>query len=145
MRPSGREVLRLCGVAVVVGGLAAALTLLFIPLGVSRYPTGQVSGWCGPGYSSDNALQVRLDPGIVNTGDSSGQPVSTAQQQQFEQFCTHKADNQLLESAVLAVLALLIGLSLIAAGGRQDGMPVSPDAAPPSLSSSGTPGSTVWK
>lgn len=145
MRPAGREFLRLCGVAIVVGGLAAALTLLFIPLGVQRYTNGQVSGWCGPGHRSDNAIQVRLDPGIVNTGGSPGQPVPAAQQQRFEQACTHEAENQLLESAVLAVLALLVGLPMIAARGRQDGMPASPDDAPPSLSSSGTSGSTVWK
>jgi len=34
MRSGGRDFLRLCGVAIVVGGLAAALTLLFIPLSV---------------------------------------------------------------------------------------------------------------
>ena len=68
MRSGGRDFLRLCGVAIVVGGLAAALTLLFIPLSVQRASSGQVTGWCGPGFHSDNALQVRIDPGIVNTG-----------------------------------------------------------------------------
>ena len=68
MRSGGRDFLRLCGVAIVVGGLAAALTLLFIPLSVQRDSSGQIIGWCGPGLHSDNALQVRIDPGIVNTG-----------------------------------------------------------------------------
>jgi hypothetical protein len=145
MRSGGRDFLRLCGVAIVAGGLAAALTLLFIPLGVQRASTGQVAGWCGPGFHSDNALQVRLDPGIVNTGGGAGPSVPAAQQRQFEQFCTHQADGQLIEAAVVAVLALLIGLPMVAARRRQDETPDSPGAVPPSLSSSGTPGSTVWK
>jgi hypothetical protein len=145
MRSGGRDFLRLCGVAIVVGGLAAALTLLFIPLSVQRDSAGQVTGWCGPGFHSDNALQVRTDPGIVNTGGGAGPSVAAAQQRQFEQFCTHKADGQLTEAAVVAVLALLIGLPMAAAGRRQDEMEAPPGAGPPSLSSSGTPGNTVWK
>lgn len=145
MRSGGRDFLRLCGVAIVVGGLAAALTLLFIPLSVQRASSGQVIGWCGPGLHSDNALQVRIDPGIVNTGGGAGPAVPAAQQRQFEQYCTHKADSQLIEAAVIAVLALLIGLPMVAARRRQDEMPASPGAGPPSLSSSGTPGNTVWK
>lgn len=144
MRSAGREILRLCGVAIVVGGLAAALALAFIPLSVQRTASGAVAGFCGPGFSSDNAVQVRLDPGVVNTGGTPGQAVSAPVQQQFEQFCTHEADNQLIEAAVIAVLALLVGLPMIAAGRRQEELPDSP-AGPPSLSSSGTPGSTVWK
>jgi hypothetical protein len=145
MRSGGRDFLRLCGVAIVVGGLAAALTLLFIPLSVQRASSGQVVGWCGPGFHSDNALQVRIDPGIVNTGGGAGQSVPAAQQRQFQQFCTHKADVQLVEAAVVAVLALLIGLPMVAARRRQDEMLAPPGAGPPSLSSSGTPGNTVWK
>ena len=145
MPSSGRDFLRLCGVAIVVGGLAAALTLLFIPLSVQRAASGAVTGWCGPGRTSDNAIQVRLDPGIVNTGGSPGQAVSPALERQFEQFCAHKADGQLIEAAVIAVLALLVGLPMIAARGGQDEVPAPPGAEPPSLSSSGTPGSTVWK
>ena len=44
MRSGGRDFLRLCGVAIVVGGLAAALTLLFIPLSVQRAASGRPSG-----------------------------------------------------------------------------------------------------
>jgi hypothetical protein len=145
MRSGGRDFLRLCGVAIIAGGLAAALTLLFIPLSVQRASSGQVTGWCGPGFHSDNALQVRIDPGIVNTGGGGGPPAPAAQQRQFEQFCTHQADSQLVEAAVIAVLALLIGLPMVAARRRQDEMSAPPGTGPPSLSSSGTPGSTVWK
>ena len=66
MRSAGRTFLSLCGVAVVVGGLAAALALVLIPLRLVAV-TGGI-GYCGPGLSSDNAVQVRADPGIVNTG-----------------------------------------------------------------------------
>jgi hypothetical protein len=145
MRSGGRDFLRLCGVAIVVGGLAAALTVLFVPLSVQRASSGQIIGWCGPGLRSDNALQVRIDPGIVNTGGGSGPPVPAVQQRQFEQYCAHKANGQLVEAAVIAVLALLIGLPLIAVRRRQDERPAPPGAGPPSLSSSGTPGNTVWK
>jgi len=145
MRSGGRDFLRLCGVAIVVGGLAAALTLLFIPLSVQRASSGAVIGWCGPGFHSDNALQVRIDPGIVNTGGGSAPAAPAAQLRQFEQFCTHRADDQLIEAAVVAVLALLVGLPMVAARRRQDEMLASPGAGPSSLSSSGTPGNTVWK
>jgi hypothetical protein len=145
MRSGGRDFLRLCGVAIVVGGLAAALTVLFVPLSVQRASSGQIIGWCGPGLRSDNALQVRIDPGIVNTGGGSGPPVPAVQQRQFEQYCAHKADGQLVEAAVIAVLALLAGLPLIAVRRRQDEGSAPPGAGPPSLSSSGTPGNTVWK
>ena len=144
MRSGGRDFLRLCGVAIVVGGLAAALTLLFVPLSVQRTSSGQIIGWCGPGLHSDNALQVRIDPGIVNTGGGAGPSVPAAQLRQFEQYCTHKADGQLIEAAVIAVLALLIGVPMIAARRRQDEMPAPPGPGP-SLSNSGTPGNTVWK
>jgi hypothetical protein len=145
MRSGGRDFLRLCGVAIVVGGLAAALTLLFIPLSVQRASSGQIIGWCGPGLRSDNALQVRIDPGIVNTGGGSGPPVPAVQQRQFERYCTHKADGQLVEAAVIAALALLIGVPLVAVRRRQDETSAPPGADPASLSSSGTPGNTVWK
>ena len=67
MRSAGREFLRLCGVAIVVGGLAAALTLLVVPLSVQRAPAGAVMGYCGPGYASDNAVQVRLQVGDLKS------------------------------------------------------------------------------
>jgi hypothetical protein len=44
MPSSGRDFLRLCGVAIVMDGLAAALTLLFIPLSVQRAASGAVTG-----------------------------------------------------------------------------------------------------
>ena len=144
MRSGGRDFLRLCGVAIVVGGLAAALTLLFIPLSVQRTSSGQIIGWCGPGLHSDNALQVRIDPGIVNTGGGAGPSVPAAQLRQFEQYCTHKADGQLIEAAVIAVLALLIGVPMVAATQHQVEM-LGPPGPGPSLSNSGTPGNTVWK
>ena len=137
-----RSAVRLCGVAVVAGGLAAALALLFIPLRLVAVSGG--IGYCGPGLHSDNAIQVRLDPGIVNTGGSGGQQASAAQQAQLEQVCSSQADGRLVGAASTAAVALVLGLPLIVAGRRQDSIPESA-AGPSSLSSSGTPGSTVWK
>ena len=65
-----------------MGGLAAALALVFIPLRLVAV-TGGI-GYCGPGLSSDNAVQVRLDPGIVNTGGGAGQQAPAAAQRQLE-------------------------------------------------------------
>jgi hypothetical protein len=137
-----RSAVRLCGVAVVAGGLAAALALLFIPLRVVAVSGG--IGYCGPGLHSDNAIQVRLNPGIVNTGSSGGQQASPAQQAQLEQVCRSQADGRLIGAAGTAAVALVLGLPLIAVGRRQDSISES-SAGPSSLSSSGTPGSTVWK
>ncbi|MGP8000562.1 MAG: hypothetical protein ACLPKI_25055 [Streptosporangiaceae bacterium] len=137
-----RGFIRLCGVAVAAGGLAAALALLFIPLRLVAVPGGV--GYCGPGLSSDSALQVRLNPGIVNTGGGGGRQASAAQQQQLEQVCTRQADGRLITAAATAAGALVLGLAMIAAGRRQDSISES-SAGASSLSSSGTPGSTVWK
>lgn len=142
MRSTGRAFLSLCGVAVVVGGLAAALALLFIPLRLVAV-SGSI-GYCGPGLSSDNALQVRVNPGIVNTGGGGGQQAPAAAQRQLEQLCASQANGRLIAAAGTAAVALVIGLPLVAVGRRQDSMSAS-SSGPSSLSSSGTPGSTVWK
>ena len=142
MRSSGRAFLSLCGVAVLVGGLAAALALLFIPLRLVAV-TGGI-GYCGPGLSSDNAVQVRADPGIVNTGGGGGQQAPAAAQRQLEHVCTSQANGRLIAAAGTAAVALIIGVPLIAFGRRQDIISAS-SSGPSSLSSSGTSGSTVWK
>ena len=143
MRSSGRAFLSLCGVAVVVGGLAAALALLLIPLRLVAL-TGGMVGYCGPGLSSDNAVQVRADPGIVNTGGGRGQQAPATAQRQLEQVCTSQANGRLTAAAGTAAVALIIGVPLIAFGRRQDIISAS-SSGPSSLSSSGTSGSTVWK
>jgi hypothetical protein len=143
MRSAGRAFLSLCGVAVVVGGLAAALALLFIPLRLVAVSDGIV-GYCGPGFSSDNALQVRVNPGVVNTGGGGGQQAPAAAQRQLERLCASQANGRLVAAAGTTAVALVIGLPLIAAGRRQDSISAS-SSEPSSLSSSGTSGSTVWK
>jgi hypothetical protein len=143
MRSTGREFLSLCGVAVLVGGLAAALALLFIPLRLVVVPGG--IGYCGPGLSSDNALQVRVNPGIVNTGGGGGPQASAAQQRQLEQVCTHQANGRVIAATSTAAVALVLGVPLIAVGRRRQDSISASSSGPSSLSSSGTSGSTVWK
>ncbi len=113
---SAPEILRLCGIAILFGGIAAALALILVPLGLQRTPavTGQLvaTGWCGPGLTSDSALRVRLDPGIVNTGPGAGQ-VSVAAQQHLERFCTGEANTRFTQAAITGGLALVIGLPLL--------------------------------
>ena len=142
MRSAGGTFLSLCGVAVVVGGLAAALALLLIPLRLVAV-TGGV-GYCGPGLSSDNAVQVRANPGIVNTGGG-GQPAPAAAQRQLEQVCTNQANGRLIAAAGTAAVALVVGVPLIAIGRRRQDSISASSSGPSSLSSSGTSGSTVWK
>ena len=143
MRSTSRAFLSLCGVAVVAAGLAAGLALLFIPLRLVAVSGG--IGYCGPGYSSDSALQVRVNPGIVNTGGGGGQQAPAAAQRQLEQVCASQANGRLIAAAGTAAVALVIGLPLIAVGRRrQDSISASSSGAS-SLSSSGTSGSTVWK
>jgi hypothetical protein len=144
MRSAGGTFLSLCGVAVLVGGLAAALALVLIPLRLVAV-TGTY-GYCGPGLSSDNALQVRADPGIVNTGAGAGQQAPGAAQRQLERVCTSQANGRLIAAGGTAAVALVAGLPMIAVGRRrrQDSISAS-SSGPSSLSSSGTSGSTVWK
>ena len=143
MRSTGREFLSLCGVAVLVGGLAAALALLFIPLRLVAVPGG--IGYCGPGLSSDSALQVRVNPGIVNTGGGGGQQASAAQQRQLEQVCTRQANGRVIAATGTAAVALVLGVPLIVVGRRRQDSISASSSGPSSLSSSGTSGSTVWK
>jgi hypothetical protein len=110
VRLIAREIIRICGVAVVAAGLAAALALIFVPLGLERSAT--TLGFCGPGATSDNAFQVRIDPGIVNTGGAPGQAAPVKQQQQLEEFCTGEADTRLTEAAVTAAVALILGIGV---------------------------------
>jgi hypothetical protein len=142
MRSAGGTFLSLCGVAVLVGGVAAALALALIPLRLVAV-TGGI-GYCGPGFSSDNAVQVRADPGVVNTGGR-GQPAPAAAQRQLEQVCTSQANGRLIAAAGTAAVALVAGLPLIAVGRRRQDSISASASGPSSLSSSGTPGSTVWK
>jgi hypothetical protein len=142
MRSAGSTFLSLCGVAVLVGGVAAALALALIPLRLVAI-TGGI-GYCGPGLSSDNAVQVRADPGVVNTGGS-GQPAPAAAQRQLEQVCTSQANGRLIAAAGTAAVALVAGLPLIAVGRRRQDSISASASGPSSLSSSGTSGSTVWK
>jgi hypothetical protein len=141
MRSAGREFLRLCGVAIIVGGLAAALTLIFVPLRVVPV-SRSIIGYCGPGFSSDSAVQVRMNPGVVNTGGS-GPAAPLAEQRQLERLCTSEADGRLTEAANIAVVALVLGLPLIVLGRGQPTRSASSSSSGPSLSSSGTSGSTV--
>ena len=142
MRSAGGTFLSLCGVAVLVGGVAAALALALIPLRLVAV-TGGI-GYCGPGLSSDNAVQVRADPGIVNTGGG-GQPAPAAAQRQLERVCTSQANGRLIAAAGTAAVALVAGLPLIAVGRRRQDSISASASGPSSLSSSGTSGSTVWK
>ena len=143
MRSAGGTFLSLCGVAVVVGGLAAALALVLIPLRLVAVTGGY--GYCGPGLSSDNAVQVRADPGIVNTGGGAGQQAPAAAQRQLEHVCTSQANGRLIAAAGTAAVALVVGLPLIMVGRRRQDSISASSSGPSSLSSSGTSGSTVWK
>ena len=143
MQSAGRGFLRLCGVAIIAGGLAAALTLIFVPLRVIAV-SKTVAGYCGPGLTSDSAVQVRMDPGVVNTGGS-GPAAPLAEQRQLERLCTSEADGRLTGAAIIAAVALGLGLPLVAVGGCQRTRSASSSSTGPSLSSPGTPGSTVWK
>jgi hypothetical protein len=113
VRPVTQEIMRICGIAILAGGIAAALALLFVPLSVGRTTEGStiLQSFCGPGATSDNAVQVRIDPGIVNTGGIPGEPAApAAQQRQLTAFCTRQADTRLTEAAVTAAVALILGI-----------------------------------
>jgi hypothetical protein len=121
MQSAGREAVRLGGVAIVAAGLAAALALVFLPLRLVPV-SGGIVGFCGPGLRSDNALQVRLDPGIVNTG-AAGPPAPPAEQRRLEGLCAREADGRLAAAGLVTVVTLLVGLPLIVVGGRQSFRP----------------------
>lgn len=112
MSPAARRVLNLVGLVIALGGVIAALTLLFIPLPPIT-TLGTAVAWCGPSATSDNALQVRIDPAIVNTGTiaGSGTP-SQSQQAALIQVCTGEADSRITDAAVVALAAIAFGFGV---------------------------------
>jgi hypothetical protein len=112
MHPAAVRVINLAGFALIVAGLVAAITLVLLPL-PTLTAEGSAVAWCGPGQTSDNALQVRLNPGIVNTGAIPGQPeASQAKQQTLVQVCGGVADSRITEAAVIAIVALALGVGI---------------------------------
>ncbi|MEA5364432.1 hypothetical protein VA596_33215 [Amycolatopsis sp., V23-08] len=101
-------------------GLLAAVLLMVLPLppqdlGVLAEPL-----YCGPGASSDSALEVMLHPEVVNQG---GQRESSAQETEEErrarqdhetlaiQICLSAAKPRFIWAGVAILLAVAIGLA----------------------------------
>lgn len=97
-----RRVFISLGAALVLVGLVAALVLALRPLPTLSEWDGQV-GWCGPGSKSSNALQVWLNPDIVNpnTGEFHNQIL--------KDFCVGEANNRMTEAALGLIAALVPG------------------------------------
>jgi hypothetical protein len=112
MNPRAIWVINLGCFALAIGGVVAAITLLLLPL--PPVTAGRFTvAWCGPGATSDNAIQVRLDPGIVNTGSIPGAAApSQAEQQTLVAICTGAADTRITEAAITTAVALALGIGI---------------------------------
>lgn len=100
-------------VSVALIGWAAAL--LFIPLPAQNMGLGTV-GTCGPGYSSESALSVRVDPNSVVDGQRDVDPtsiVAAQEQQEWVDYCVGLADSRLKLSAVIGIVGVLVGAATV--------------------------------
>ncbi|QPG90955.1 hypothetical protein [Rhodococcus qingshengii] len=111
---AGTSVLVALGlVAVAMIGWAAVL--LFIPLPAQNMSLGSV-GTCGPGYSSESALSVRMNPNSVVEGQQNVDPtsiVAAQEQQEWVDYCVGVADSRIKLSAVIGVVGVLVGAATV--------------------------------
>jgi hypothetical protein len=92
-----------------------AAILLFSPLPVQNMGLGAI-GTCGPGYSSESALSVRMNPNSVVEGQRDVDPTSiiaAQEQQEWVDYCVGVADSRLKLSAVIGVVGVLIGAATL--------------------------------
>lgn len=103
-KSDGLRVIQVLLVVLAFLGLVGAGILLLTAL-----PT-QANGeaFCGPGTTSDSALEVRINPDVVNTGPGSDS-VSAADKSALRSVCLSAADRRIIEVAVLVGASLLIG------------------------------------
>ena len=108
------RVLTPVGVALLLVGVMAAAIFVLLPLPTLNAFGGQ-TGWCGPGRQSTNALQVRLNPDVVNQGSGG----TAADQQAFKDFCVGEADNRLMEAGLALLTGLVLGGAAVIASTQQ--------------------------
>jgi hypothetical protein len=109
----------------VLGGAALAGAALLMLLPLPRQDLGILNGtlYCGPGASSDSALQVMINPDVVNQGDpvslpSAGQSPTAEQQANARQHrvniqvCQNAAKTRFILAAAAVIFAIAVGLTL---------------------------------
>lgn len=112
---AGLTVAALTGVGLALWAVALAV----LPLPAVSF--GLSTGTCGPGYSSESAVSVRLHPSSVNGGAAQAgfDTTTTSYQQQaaqFQDYCVGVADARLTLVAVLLAIgaALLVAVLVLA-------------------------------
>jgi hypothetical protein len=89
-------------------GVIGGIVLVVIPL-----PT-QALGTCGAGSSSSSAVEVKLNPSIVNAGSGTGATAPSQQEHKaWEATCQGVADSR-IELSVIIVGASVVGALFVA-------------------------------
>lgn len=92
----------------VLAGFLVALVLALWPLpGFSL--GGAQTGWCGPGATSDNAIQVIMNPSVVAVPSPGESPPSAEDQAAWEDFCVGQAKHQLTVAGIAGLTGELAG------------------------------------
>lgn len=93
-----------------------AAILLFIPLPVQDTGLGSI-GTCGPGYASESAIAVRMNPNSVVEDDRPNVDptsiVAAQEQQEFVDYCTAIADSRIKLSAVIGIVGVIVGSATV--------------------------------
>lgn len=121
MRPTLLRIRIVCS-AIGVAALLAAALMMLLPLPVQDLGVLQGPLYCGPGASSDNTLQIMLDPEVVN---QDGSPLPTAgrspeetrkaeaqREREAIQICQGAAKPRFIWTVVLVIVAVVVGLAV---------------------------------
>ncbi|WP_134667867.1 hypothetical protein [Amycolatopsis sp. CFH S0078] len=120
-RRSQNQKIRIAGRIAAVLAVAAAILLLVLPVPVQDIGVFNDPVYCGPGATTDNALQIMADPQRVNTDP--GVPIAkpanqaeadreTARKVHNVEICQSAAKTRFVWAAVAVMFAVVVGLAV---------------------------------
>lgn len=99
------------GIGPLVAGVFIGAIFLLTPLPTMNELGGPV-GWCGPGATSDNAIQVLLNPAVVNESGGLSQNDDYAAQMAFRSFCVGEARTRVTYFVISDLAGAILGVGL---------------------------------
>jgi hypothetical protein len=108
-----RVALAIAGLTPLIAAAFISASLLLTPLPTMNQ-LGSPIGWCGPGATSDNAIQVLLDPNAVNEAGGTVQSSDYAAQMALRSYCVGEARTRFIQSGLSVAAGTIVGLGLCA-------------------------------
>lgn len=96
---------RLVALAAALAAIGGALYFMLWPL-----PVVSGTGYCGPGATSDSAIEVKLNPGVVLQGAPPDQNADASASAFLQGACVGEANDRLREAGVTFGIAALVAV-----------------------------------